>query len=65
MIFDESCAETVISYVDKNILLAKEDWDSFETSRDFKQHPFIKYKSFKKIQSSYANWINECSERFQ
>lgn len=27
--------------VDKNITLSKEDWDSFETSWDFKKHPLI------------------------
>lgn len=29
------------SIVDKNVQLAKEDWDSFETSWNFKKHPLI------------------------
>ncbi len=28
-------------YVDLNIVLSKQDWDSFETSWDFKKHPLI------------------------
>ena len=27
--------------VDKNVYLAKEDWDSFETSWDFKRNPLV------------------------
>ena len=33
--------EQVISIVDKNITMSKEDWDSFETSWDFKRHPLV------------------------
>ena len=33
--------EEVISIVQNNIDLGKQDWDSFETSWDFKKHPLI------------------------
>ena len=29
--------------VNENIGISKEDWDSFETSWDFKEHPFVKW----------------------
>lgn len=28
-------------YVEENIKISKKDWDSFETSWDFKKHPLI------------------------
>lgn len=34
-------SQEIDSLADLNIALAKEDWDSFETSWDFKEHPFI------------------------
>ena len=33
--------EYVIKKVQENISLSKKDWDSFETSWDFKKHPLI------------------------
>ena len=37
----EEKLDTVISIVDDCIQLSKSDWDSFETSWDFKRHPLI------------------------
>ena len=36
-----SDSENAVDLVKDNILLCKEDWDSFETSWDFKEHPFM------------------------
>ena len=63
-----------------NIRISKLDWDSFETSWDFTQHPLIRCASFsmeemqkdKKnhicdmnyIKEAYTNWENECFVRF-
>lgn len=33
--------KSIISLVEQNISLSKSDWDSFETSWDFKKHPLI------------------------
>lgn len=60
--------------------LSKTDWDSFENSWDFLQHPLIRYSSFsmekmreddKKyfkdmncIEDAFTNWQNECFLRF-
>lgn len=45
----------------RNVKISKTDWDSFETSWDFKHHPLINEKT---IQSSFGNWSNECKHRF-
>lgn len=35
--------ETVISLVQKNVDISKNDWDSFETSWDFDEHPLVRW----------------------
>ena len=37
----EKSAEIVENYYKKNVDFAKKDWDSFETSWDFKRHPLV------------------------
>ena len=37
----EKSAEIVENYYKKNVDFAKKDWDSFETSWDFKHHPLV------------------------
>lgn len=66
--------------VEKNITLSKLDWDSFETSWDFLQHPLIRCASISRqetesdaqkhikdihyIEDAFTNWNNECNTRF-
>ncbi len=38
---DDSRKETIDKLTQENIQLSKDDWDSFETSWDFKRHPLI------------------------
>ncbi len=38
----EEITENVRLLVEENIALCKDDWDSFETSWDFKEHPFVR-----------------------
>lgn len=45
-----------------NIEYSKSDWDSFETSWDFKTHPLIKPVPL--ISESFAQWSDECEKRF-
>lgn len=47
--------------IKNNIDLSKEDWDSFETSWDFKRHPLIKGENLK---LAFMNWKKDCDERF-
>ncbi|MFT9494752.1 BREX-1 system adenine-specific DNA-methyltransferase PglX [Anaerosolibacter sp.] len=44
----------------KNVKIAKDDWDSFETSWDFKKHPLLNGSN---MQIAFNHWQNECSER--
>ena len=66
--------------VKNNILLSKNDWDSFETSWDFQHHPLLQYAAFTPqmvaqeeangylttngIADAYCHWEQACNERF-
>lgn len=41
IIFDKTKKKEVLFKSDESILIAKKDWDSYETSWDFKKHPLI------------------------
>lgn len=67
---------TVKNMVDECVSMSKEDWDSFETSWDFKVHPLVKLKMAgayawgddepaMRIESSYKAWEETCEGRFQ
>lgn len=43
--------------------LCKKDWDSFETSWDFKKHPIIEFKS-NNIENSFKNWSEFTEKQF-
>lgn len=47
----------------KNIGISKLDWDSFETSWDFKIHPLVK-SHVSTIKEAYLLWDKECNDRF-
>lgn len=49
--------------VSKNIEKCKNDWDSFETSWDFRLHPLVKNNVFT-ISEAYSLWSKECDDRF-
>lgn len=77
VIFDYKKVEEISKLVNTNINLSKRDWDSFETSWDFKQHPLVCSDSFlmpkrkedvqkdkhdiKYIKDVYAEWCNKCN----
>ena len=44
------------------VALSKTDWDSFETSWDFKKHPLLRNVST--ISEAFAQWQAECDDRF-
>ena len=73
LIKDDSIVEKVSEIVKYNVNLCKIDWDSFETSWDFKTHPLIamipKGGAFFDIGNIYLSecyllWEGECEERF-
>lgn len=51
------------SKVDKNINISVKDWNSFETSWDFKKHPIIEFKS-NNIENSFENWSDFTEKQF-
>lgn len=48
--------------VNNNIFISRKDWDSFEISWDFQQHPLVRPVST--IAEAYAAWEQECDTRF-
>ena len=60
--------------IKKNIEISKIDWDSFETSWDFKRHPLLSVIARNSalfddtndidLAECYTCWENECNERF-
>ena len=73
IIVDEQRRPRVEALTQENILISKADWDSFETSWDFKVHPFlemvIKYpdrhiKGSISLAECYSLWESETDRRF-
>ena len=72
--------EVVDKLVESSILLSESDWDSFETSWDFKRHPLLQYATFTPqmvaqeeangylpmngIADAYRHWEQACDDRF-
>ena len=64
IILDENAREKVEKLVKDNIDIAKEDWDSFETSWDFTKHPLLKpISKVSTIRDSLSNWNNYSSKQ--
>ena len=55
--------EKIEIIVKQNVKICKNDWDSFETSWDFKVHPLVKNKIFT-IREAYSIWSKECEDKF-
>ncbi|MFV8828860.1 BREX-1 system adenine-specific DNA-methyltransferase PglX [Alkalihalobacterium sp. APHAB7] len=56
--------EQVIAIVRENIRMVKEDWDSFETSVDFKKHPFLLHNR-STLEETFTNWGNYKTAQFE
>ncbi len=52
---DENIKKQIDSIVDENIQISKDDWDSFETSWDFEQHPLLRFSNRNKGLVDYKN----------
>lgn len=74
-IIDLSHYEKIKLIFNDIVLSAKEDWDLFETSWDFKVHPLVELRSAgasawgdnapsARISSAYKDWSMACEERF-
>ena len=70
------CNEKTVEIVKSCLTTSRLDWDSFETSWDFKQHPLVKLRlagayawgdgqPVARLASAYHAWKLECEGRFQ
>lgn len=62
IIFNYKSKTRIDILVEKNIKLSKTDWDSFETSWEFKTHPYINGGST--IAESHNIWENNSDNRY-
>ena len=81
VIIDAEKRHEIEQIVDDNISICKIDWDSFETSWDFRQHPFIIWADATPqertavtqnssavlcpMRNAYNMWAAACDERFE
>lgn len=61
VIYDASAKEEIELLVDENIIVSKNEWDSFELSWDFTRHPLLCSKT---VSDAYSAWETECADRF-
>ncbi|MDY5161211.1 BREX-1 system adenine-specific DNA-methyltransferase PglX [Leuconostoc citreum] len=65
---DSDVSEYVIILVKSQITIAKKDWDSFETSWDFTQHPLLsqidEHNRNWTVEAAYESWADEAQTRF-
>lgn len=59
VVVDDKGSRDILSYVRLNISISHADWDSFETSWDFKLHPLIQFRQ------SNALWGDPTAEDFR
>jgi hypothetical protein len=65
VIFNNEYKEIVENTTQQSIDISREDWDSFETSWDFKKHPLVPYAPITdKIELAYEYWEKKSLERF-
>lgn len=62
VIIDKNKKTRIDDLANENISVCKTDWDSFETSWDFKKHPLLNGE--KTISEAFDKWTAECENRF-
>ena len=63
IIFSKDKLEEIDKLVKINIKICKDDWDSYETSWNFSNHPLLKYKC-NLIENSFKEWTIYKKEQF-
>ena len=65
IIVDEKRKEVIDDLAKQCIEISKRDWDSFETSWNFTQHPLLGHrKGATTIKEAFANWEKHAEEQF-
>lgn len=68
---DNKSYERVMELVSQNIVITRYEWDTFETSWDFKKHPLLTYSTLNnefngiKIESAFHRWVEFTNEQFE
>ena len=62
LLIENNIHDLVEDIVGEAIQAEKQDWDSFETSWDFKKHPLL--RNFSTISEAFTQWQAECDDRF-
>ena len=69
IIVDEDYKSIINNITIENIHNCKVDWDSYETSWDFKYHPLVNHGNIDTdkpvtVEDAYKYWKSECEQRF-
>ncbi|NLJ80655.1 MAG: BREX-1 system adenine-specific DNA-methyltransferase PglX, partial [Firmicutes bacterium] len=64
VILDKSRLEDVDRLVESNVLISRTDWDSFETSWDFKRHPLLVHKDGGLVEAAFKRWEDFTERQF-
>ena len=69
LVNDKKVISIAAYLAESNIDLSKSDWDSYETSWDFKHHPLVNYVNIDTdkpvtVEDAYKYWKSECEQRF-
>ena len=76
ILLDKSNRSTIEMLAQENVKISQTDWDSYETSWDFKRHPLVRLKlagayawgdkpPVMRLASAYNAWKLECEGRFE
>ena len=73
VIIRENKKNYIVEIVNNSICISKTDWDSYETSWDFKYHSLVKKTLVQNhldneiitVKSQYQLWVSECEQRFK
>ncbi len=67
IIFKDSLSARIELLVSQNIDISRADWDNFETSWDFRCHPFLQYNKkddLSRLELVYSNWSKDTEEAY-
>lgn len=66
LLSNETIIHEIRSIVEENILLSKEDWDSFEASWGFKRHPLVSVHGKDcLLEQKFKEWSAQCRCRYE
>ncbi len=66
LIMDDGIKPTVDRLAQENIAIAQEDWDAYETSWNFRQHPLVQYRgTSNRLAEAFEQWSAHASQQFR